>query len=147
MKADAALSREQVFVQIGVQQKLFTKEQADDARRSVPAAPTLGEALITRGVLTRDQQRGLERAVTYRLGRDEDKRIAQIIVDSGYCPEARVQEALKRQKDVYGKSGDLVRLGTLLMDDGAITDSQQVAAYKIFQIEKINLRPGTLESR
>jgi hypothetical protein len=147
VKADAAPSREQVFLQIGVQQKLFTKEQADDARRNVPAAPTLGEALITRGVLTRDQQRGLERAVTYRLGRDEDKRIAQIIVDSGYCPEARVQEALKRQKDVYGKSGDLVRLGTLLMDDGAITDSQQVAAYKIFQIERINLKPGTLESR
>jgi hypothetical protein len=99
VKAEAAAGREQIFLQIGVQQRLFTKEQADDARRNVPAAPTLGEALITRGVLTRDQQRGLERAVTYRLGRDEDKRIAQIIVDSGYCPEARVQEALKRQKD------------------------------------------------
>lgn len=146
MKADAA-SREQIFVQIGLQQRLFTKEQVDDARKSAPTAPTLGEALIARGALTRDQQRGLERAVTYRLGRDEDKRIAQIIVDSGYCPEARVQEALRRQKDVYGKSGDLVRLGTLLMDDGAITDSQQLAAYKIFQIERLNLRPGTIESR
>jgi hypothetical protein len=146
VKVDA-VAREQIFVQIGIQQRLFTQAQVDDARKGAPAAPTLGEALIARGALSRDQQRGLERAVTYRLGRDEDKRIAQIIVDSGYCPEARVQEALKRQKDVYGKSGDLVRLGTLLMDDGAISDSQQLAAYKIFQIERLNLRPGTIESR
>jgi hypothetical protein len=138
-------AREQIYVQIGTQQRLFTREQVDEARRAAPGP--VGEALVARGVLTRDQHRGLDRAVTYRLGRDEDKRIAQIIVDSGYCREARVQEALKRQKEVYSRSGDLVRLGTLLMDDGAITDSQHIAAYKIFQIERTSIRPGTLESR
>ncbi|MCO5165706.1 MAG: hypothetical protein M9894_04980 [Planctomycetes bacterium] len=139
-----AAGREQLFVQIGVQQRLFTREQVEDVRRGAPGA-ALAEALVARGVLAREQARGLERAVVYRLGRDEDKRIAQIIVDSGYCPEARVQEALRRQKDLYARSGDLVRLGTLLMGDGALTDSQHIAAAKIFQIERTNLRPGTLE--
>lgn len=134
-------AREQILVQIGVQQRLFTREQADEARRASPGA-SLADALIGRGVLSREQARGLERAVVYRLGRDEDKRIAQIIVDSGYCPENRVQEALRRQKDIYGKSGELLRLGTLLMDDGSLTDSQHIAAFKIFQIERTGLRPG-----
>lgn len=139
-----AAGRDQLFVQIGLQQRLFTREQADDARR---AGGPLAEALVARGVLAREQARGLERAVVYRLGRDEDKRIAQIIVDSGYCPEPRVQEALRRQKDLYARSGELVRLGTLLMGDGALTDSQHIAAAKIFHIERAGLRPGTLESR
>lgn len=139
-------AREQVVVQIGVQQRLFTREQADEARRASPGAP-LTDALVARGVLSRDQARGLERAAIYRLGRDEDKRVAQIIVDSGYCPENRVQEALRRQKEIYGKSGELVRLGTLLMDDGSITDSQHIAALKIFQIERTGLRPGATDAR
>ena len=145
MVVDAA-SRDQIFIQIGVQQKLFTREQVEETRRATAGAP-LGEALVARGVVSREQHRGLERAVTYRLGRDEDKRIAQIIVDSGYCQETRVQEALKRQKDVYAKSGELMRLGALLLDDGTLTDSQHIAASKIFSIERASLKPGTLESR
>lgn len=137
-------AREQVFVQIGVQQRLFTQQQVEEARR---AGQPLAEALVARGTLTREQARGIERAVTYRLGRDEDKRVAQIIIDSGYCHEPRVQEALKRQKEVYGKSGELVRLVTLLMDGGSITESQHIAAMKIFSIERGSLKPGTLESR
>lgn len=141
-----AAAREQILVQIGVQQRLFSREQAEEVRRASPSAP-LADALVSRGVLTREQARGLERAVVYRLGRDEDKRVAQIIVDSGYCPESRVQEALRRQKDIYSKSGELIRLGTLLMDDGSLTDSQHIAAVKIFRIERAGIRPGTLESR
>lgn len=141
-----AAAREQLLVQIGVQQRLFSREQADDVRRAAPGVP-LADALVSRGVLSREQARGLERAVVYRLGRDEDKRVAQIIVDSGYCPENRVQEALRRQKDLYAKSGELVRLGTLLMDAGSLTDSQHIAAIKIFHIERTGIRPGTLESR
>lgn len=141
-----AASRDQIFIQIGVQQRLFTQQQVDETRRAAAGAP-LGEALVARGVISREQHRGLERAVTYRLGRDEDKRIAQIIVDSGYCQETRVQDALKRQKDVYAKSGELMRIGSLLLEDGTLTDSQHIAASKIFLIERASLKPGTLESR
>jgi hypothetical protein len=137
-------AREQVFVQIGVQQRLFTQQQVDDARR---AGGSLAETLVAKGALSREQARGIERAVTYRLGRDEDKRIAQIIVDSGYCQEPRVQEALKRQKEVYAKSGDLLRLVSLLTEGGSITESQHIAALKIFQIERGSVKPGTMESR
>jgi hypothetical protein len=141
-----AAGREQILLQIGVQQRLFSREQVEDTRRASPGAP-LGEALVSRGVISREQARGLERAVQYRLGRDEDKRVAQIIVDSGYCPENRVQEALRRQKDIYAKSGELIRLGTLLTDDGSLTDSQHIAAFKIFRIERAGIHPGTLDSR
>ena len=140
-----AASREQLFVQIGLQQRLFSQAQLDDARRALPGRP-LGDALLERGALSREAHRGLDRAVTYRIGRDEDKRIAQIIVDSGYCSEARVEEALRRQKDFYGKTGELLRIGALLVEDGAMTDSQAVAASKIYRIERLSNRIAPLDS-
>ncbi len=141
-----AAARDQLFVQIGLQQKLFSQGQLDDARRSAAPGRSLGEALLDRGALSREAYRGLDRAVTYRLGRDEDKRIAQIIVDSGYCSEARVEEALRRQKDFYGKTGELLRIGSLLVEEGAMTDSQAMAAGKIYRIERTSNRPAPLDS-
>jgi len=129
--------REKIYLQIGLQQALFTKADVDQAR---PAARQsrrpLGEVLVEIGALDQEQHRGLERAVTYRLGRDEDKRIAQIMVDSGYTEQAAVEQALKRQKDFYGKTGELIRIGTLLIEGGELSDSQHTAACKIYQIER-----------
>lgn len=145
---DADGQREQLFVQIGLQQRLFARNQLDDARaaqagRGGKGTLALGEALVAVGALSPEQLRGLERAVTYRVGREEDKRIARIIVESGYCSEEAVERALTRQKDLYARTGDLLRLCTLLMDSGSITDSQHVAARKIFQIEMATeQRPG-----
>ncbi len=131
----AAGERDKLLLQIGVQQRLFSQSAADDAAREADGRP-LAQVLVERGDLGAEQARGLERAVTYRLGRDEDKRIAQIIIDSGYAPEKRVEDAMRRQKDFYAKTGELLRLATLLLEDGAISDSQQIAAYKLFKIEQ-----------
>jgi hypothetical protein len=130
-------SREDLYRQIGLQQKLFSVAQLEAAgRQAAGSGGSVGEGLVANGALSQDQHRGLERAVTYRLGRDEDKRIAKIIVESGYAQEHSVEAALKRQKEFYGQTGELIRLGTVLVEQGEISDSQGVAARKIYDIEK-----------
>lgn len=129
--------RSQQFEQIGLQQRLFSRPQLAEARRlGAQRRKSPGEVLIEQGLLTREQLKGLERAITYRLGRDQDKEIAKIIVDSNYCDPARVEAALRKQKEFYGKTGELMRLGVLLVEGRDITESQRVAAYKIHDIER-----------
>ena len=73
------------FEKIGVQQRLFSRHQFLQAKRSAGERGVVpGELLCEEGVLNREQLRGLDRAVTYRIGRDEDKAIAKIIIDSNY---------------------------------------------------------------
>lgn len=129
--------RYQQFEQIGLQQRLFSRQQLGQARQiAAQRGRDPGEVLIQQGVLTREQLKGLERAITYRLGRDQDKEIAKIIIDSNYCDPARVEAALRKQKEFYGKTGELMRLGVLLVEGRDITESQRVAAYKIHDIER-----------
>ena len=129
--------RTKLFEQIGLQQKLFSRPDLQSALQlSKQRGQKVGDVLVEQGTLTREQLRGLDRAVTYRVGRDEDKEIAKIIVDSSYCDPASVEAALKRQKDFYSKTGELVRLGTLLVEGQELTESQKIAAHKIHRIEQ-----------
>ncbi len=125
------------FEAIGLQQRLFTKDQlaraAADARRS---GDDLGALLVAQGVLSAAQRQGLERAVTYRLGRDEDKAIAKIIVESNYCDAAAVDRAMSRQKELYQRTGELIRLSALLLETRDLTESQRTAAHKILTFER-----------
>ena len=93
------------------------------------------DVLVEQGTLTRDQSRGLERAVIYRIGRDADKDVAKIIIDSKYCAPGAVDEALKKQKEFYAKTGELMRLGALLVQGNTLTESQRIAAHRIHDIE------------
>ena len=137
MSLGSAKTRTRHFGTIGVQQRLFTKAQlADATRTSNQRRTTPGQVLVEQGVVTPDQLRALERAITYRIGREEDKQIAKIIVDSNYCEAPRVEAALRKQKEFYSRSGELMRLGVLLVDDQNLTESQRVAAYKIHSIER-----------
>jgi ASC-1-like (ASCH) protein len=125
------------FEKIGVQQRLFTRHQFLQAKRAARergVAP--GEILLSQGSLNREQLRGLDRAVTYRIGRDEDKAIAKIIIDSNYCEAPSVEGALKRQKEFYSRTGELMRLGVLLVEGRTLSESQRIAAYKIHEIER-----------
>jgi len=63
-----------------------------------------------RGWAPPEKLRGLERAVAYRIEREEDKSLAKMILDYGYASEAAVEEAMKKQKDRYSKSGEITRL-------------------------------------
>src|SRR5271170_1826878 len=48
-------------------------------------------ALVKMGAISPDQLRSLFRAVDYRVGRNEDKDLARVILDSGYAEEAAVE--------------------------------------------------------
>ncbi|HBP22780.1 MAG TPA: hypothetical protein DEA08_33995 [Planctomycetes bacterium] len=124
------------FEKIGLQQKLFTRQQLVAARRTVGPTGDVGKELVRQGVLAQQQLKGLERAVAYRLGRDEDKEIAKVIIDSSYCSAESVEEALRKQKEFYGKTGELLRLGVLLVRSRELSESQRIAAHKIYGIEQ-----------
>ncbi len=128
--------RELLLEQIGMQQRLFSGEEVQQAKHIAhQRGSLLSDALVEQGTLTLEQSRGLERAVTYRIGRDQDKNVAKIIIDSKYCLPDAVEAALKKQKDFYAKTGELMRLGTLLIQSSALTESQKIAAHKIYEIE------------
>lgn len=135
MSAEEAARR--LYGEVGVRQGIFS---ADALRRVRQAAPGQhpGEALMAEGVISRGQHKGLLRAVEYRQGRDEDKRIAQILVDNRYCDGGQVREALAKQKQIYAKTGKLVRLALMLMEGGSLTASQQTAARKLYELGKRN---------
>lgn len=130
-EAREAEERASAYVQIGLQQNLFKKEHVKEAER---AGQPIHELLLARKVLTPDQHKGLERAVVYRLGRDEDRRVAQLLLEHGYTNQAAIEKALEQQKEVYGKTGELMRLLALLVQAGALTPSQQTAAQKLLKL-------------
>lgn len=136
--------RAEHFEKIGLQQRLFNRHQflqANKTARERGVSP--GLILHEQGLIDREQLRGLERAVTYRIGRDEDKAIAKIIIESNYCPGPQVEAALERQKEFYARTGELMRLGVLLVEGRTLSESQRIAAYKIHEIE----RRGTASPR
>ena len=131
--------RAKAFEQIGIQQQLFDREQVQRAWRIADdEGLELRECLLREGALDRSQLRGLERAVTYRLGRDDDKEIAELLIESHYCEAPAVETALTRQKELYTQSGELVRLGVLLVRSRAITETQRIASDKIHGIVRVS---------
>lgn len=142
-----AVDREKLLRKIGLSQKLFSrgqwKEAEGEASRRADAVPTL---LLELGYISRDQLRGLERAVDYRIGRDEDKTLAKVIVDSGYADAPTVEDALRQQKELYGKTGELARIGDLLMNGGSLSETQHLAARKINDISRLAQRRAEDES-
>lgn len=128
---DEAERRAKAYAEIGIQQRLFKDTHVREAEK---ARQPLPEYLLAHRLLTPDQHTGLERAVSYRLGRDEDKKVAHLVVEHGYCSEAAVAKALKQQKEFYAKTGQLIRLGNLLVETGSLTDSQHLAAMKLFRL-------------
>lgn len=137
--------RDEVMRKIGIAQKIFSKNQWAEALtvRAKMGGGSVGDALVKMGAISPDQLRALFRAVDYRLGRNEDKELARVILDSGYADEAGVKQALAQQKKEYGASGKLVRLCDLLMDRSLLSESQHIAARKILDIARSARRPDT----
>jgi len=61
----------------------------------VPGRPQLGEILIRRGILTRDQ---LEECLSYR--RERGTRLGKALADLGYCSDIEIARALAEQLEV-----------------------------------------------
>lgn len=133
-----AVNRVKLLRKIGISQKLFSRAQWKDAEAEAEArGGEVASLLVGLGFVSKDQLRGLERAVDYRIGRDEDKSLAKVIVDSGYADAATVESALRQQKDLYGKTGELARICDLLMNGGTLSESQHLAARKIHEIARL----------
>ena len=45
---------------------------------------------------------------------------------------------MAKQKQIYAKTGKLVRLALMLMEGGSLTASQQTAARKLYELGKRN---------
>ena len=131
-------ARDEIMKKIGLGQKLFSKSQWKEATdlRAKMGGGSVGDALVKMGVITAEQLRALFRAIDYRVGRNEDKELARVILDSGYADEKAVERALTRQKELYGSSGKLTRLCDLLMQESILSESQHIAARKILDIAK-----------
>jgi uncharacterized protein (UPF0371 family) len=134
--------RDEIMRKIGVSQKLFSKSQWKDATdlRAKMGGGSVGDALVKMGAINPDQLRALFRAVDYRIGRNEDKELARVILDSGYADERAVKKALDDQKELYGSTGKLTRLCDLLMESSLLSESQHIAARKILDIAKASKR-------
>ena len=138
--------RAKLLRKIGTAQKLFSRPSWKEAEKQAEeSGQEVTAVLLEMKLVTRDQLRGLERAVTYRIGRDEDKALGKVIIDSGYSDEATVEAALKEQKDIYSKSGDLARLCDLLVSGGTLSESQHLAARKIHDIARLASKDGSDE--
>ncbi|HZU95885.1 MAG TPA: hypothetical protein VFF73_04195 [Planctomycetota bacterium] len=131
-------NRDEIMRKIGVGQKLFSRDQWKQAveLRGRMGGGSVGDALVKMGAISPDQLRSLFRAVDYRVGRNEDKELARVILDSGYAEEPSVEAALKQQKEIYGASGKLARLCDLLMERALLSESQHIAARKILEIAR-----------
>jgi hypothetical protein len=138
-------ARDDIMRKIGVSQKLFSKSQWKEAVqvRGRMGGGSVGDALVKIGAINADQLKALFRAVDYRIGRNEDKDLARVILDSGYADERAVKEALEHQKELYGSSGKLVRLFELLKQQQLLSESQQIAARKILDIGRASRRPDS----
>jgi len=138
-------ARDEIMKKIGVAQKLFSKSQWKEALevRARMGGGSVGDALVKMGAINADQLRALFRAVDYRIGRNEDKDLARVILDSGYADEKAVKAALEHQKDQYGSTGKLIRLCELLMQQQLLSESQQIAARKILEIGRASQRPDS----
>jgi hypothetical protein len=140
------VSRESVLKRIGFGQKLFSRDQWKKAEKKADErGGEVASFLVKLGFITRSQLRGLERAVTFRIGRDEDKALGKVIVDSGYADATTVDDALKEQKSIYAKSGDLARICELLVRGGVLSESQHLAARKIHDIARTAKPPSDVE--
>jgi hypothetical protein len=134
--------RDQIMKRIGVAQKIFSKTQWADAAslKAKLGGGSVGDALVKLGAITPEQLRALFRAVDYRIGRNEDKELAKIILDSGYAEQPAVKGALNQQKELYGSTGKLVRIAELLVQGSHLSETQHIAARKILDIAKASKR-------
>ena len=107
---------DEVVREIGVQQGLFTREQAASAMAKLQELAARGQTfplsvvLEKLTIITETDRLALENASRYRVHRDDDKEVARIIKESNYAPDHAVDLALSAQKDHYRQSGETIRL-------------------------------------
>lgn len=133
---------DEVVREIGVQQGLFTREQAASAMAKLQELAARGQTfplsvvLEKLTIITETDRLALENASRYRVHRDDDKEVARIIKESNYAPDHAVDLALSAQKDHYRQSGETIRLADFLVRQGAMSEVQKMAALKLFELQK-----------
>ena len=121
---DLALAR------IAVKNRLLTREQADqslaDLKRKSKRGKevSLAALLVNRGTLSRGEVKSLDRALSYRNLRIEDKLYGRITIHNNFATDAQIREALDVQKSEYLKGNRPPRLGSVLISLGYLSDMQ-----------------------
>lgn len=135
---------DEVIREIGISQGVFNDQQVDAAMAKLVQLEAQGQQYALSVVLEKLQlisetdRLALENAATYRVHRDADKEIARIIRESGYADNLTVDRALSDQKEHYRATGETLRVGQLLVNQGQINDAQRLAAEKLFQLGATN---------
>lgn len=135
---------DEVIREIGISQGVFNDQQVDTAMAKLVQLEAQGQQYALSVVLeklqliTETDRLALENAATYRVNRDADKEIARIIRESGYTDNAIVDHALSDQKEHYRATGETMRIGQLLVNQGHINEAQRIAAEKLFQLGATN---------
>jgi len=126
---------------IGIEQGMFNQVDLKRAQSRVVERASRGQntplsvVLKQLGILNEPQRSGLERAARYRADRDADRRLGSLMVESGYAEQAAVDGAMREQKTHYSQTGEMRRLGDLLIGDRLITPAQRMAAEQLLKLQ------------
>ena len=131
---------DEVVREIGLSQGVFNDAQARTALDKLTQLEAQGQSFSLSVVLQRmnliseTDRVALENAATYRVHRDSDKEIAKIIGDSGYTDLGIIEKALSEQKEHYRATGETLRVGHFLVNQGYLSEAQRIAAEKLFTL-------------
>lgn len=132
---------DKAYAGIAIAHKICSQEILRDAFKAQAGLKAkkqwkpLAEILMEQGKVSKSHHQAIERAVKYRLQREDDKMLGQIMIVSDYAPEKVVVEALEEQKALYSKTGETKTLEELLIAQGAITADHALAAKKIRKLK------------
>jgi len=112
------------FMRVAVERGYLPGEQADALLAEAQATDTpVADLAVARGVLSQRRVGRVQNHVRYRTVRKADKRYAAAARAAGVDP-ALLERALRDQRARFERSRERVRIGTYLLDEGAITPDQ-----------------------
>ena len=134
--------RDKVVFDISVSQKLISDEQAQRAFNRLRSYERAGKnmslsvLLEQLGLINSIQRQSLENAAQYRISRDVDKVIGQLLDKHCYLERNLIDAALAAQKNHYRETGLTIRIGDWLVQNGMLNQDQVIAIEKLFDLRE-----------
>lgn len=132
---------DKVVYDISVSQRLISEDQARMAVQQLDSLEqqgrrtTLSLLLEQSGLISPIQRQSLENAAQYRVFRDVDKDIAQLLEQHRYLERSVINEALAAQKNHYRTTGWTVRIGDWLVENEYLDPAQTRAVEKLYELK------------
>ena len=131
---------DEVIRSIGLAQGIISPAQGEQAwrklieREAKGQATNLGALLVELRVVTTTDEMALVNASRYRVHRDIDKHIGELLSEHGYCSAEAVTNAMAKQKNHYRETGETLRLTRVLGAQNIISEAQQRGAEKLYEL-------------